>query len=267
MTLFQAIVYAIVNSFSQFLPISYSAHQTFVPLVTGWPIPEGPLDSMIHLGFLGALLLYFRHDWLSMFSCFLQVLIFRERPMTLDERLPFFLFLTALPTLLCAKYLGNQLPAFSVFSIAGVFLGATFVLGYLEKSNKNSKGMFDWKWRDALFLGIFQVFGIIPGGDPFTGILFGAFFLNYQITPAVKYAYYSLFPILVMQVLTQWQGKFEGFGSNWLILTTSGLTALLTSLLVIGGLLRHIQSQRLSQYLLYRVILGAGIILIFWLKN
>src|SRR5437763_1317107 len=99
MTAFQAIVYAILRGFTQFLPVSWDAHQQLFPFVTHWPPVSGAMNGALALGSLLALLIYFRHDWASQISCFLQVLIFRKRPMTLDERLPLFILISIAPLL------------------------------------------------------------------------------------------------------------------------------------------------------------------------
>src|SRR3712207_5657449 len=104
MTTFQAAIYALVFGMTQFLPVSTQAHQVFIPVVLGWQQPEGVFDGALSLGALIALLIYFRHDWASMISCFLQVILFRKRPMTLDERLPLFLGVTALPVCIVGSY-------------------------------------------------------------------------------------------------------------------------------------------------------------------
>ncbi|MGZ3697932.1 MAG: undecaprenyl-diphosphate phosphatase, partial [Bdellovibrionota bacterium] len=88
MSTFQAIVYGIIHGFTEFLPVSSSAHQSLVPFLLGWQAPNGPLFGAFAIGTFAALMVYFRHDWASMISCFIQVILFRKRPMTLDERLP-----------------------------------------------------------------------------------------------------------------------------------------------------------------------------------
>src|SRR4051812_7555339 len=108
MTTFQAILYAIIHGFSDFLPVSATAHHKLVAYLVGWPEPAGPMIGALSLGSLLALLVYFRHDWASMISCFLQVILFRKKPMTLDERLPLFLTLSTLPAVAGWYYFGDS---------------------------------------------------------------------------------------------------------------------------------------------------------------
>ena len=99
MTTFQAIVYGILHGFTEFLPISAAAHRILLAYITGWTEPSGAFLGALSVGSTLALLAYFIHDWLSMVSCFLQVVIYRKKPMTLDERMPLFIVLASIPIL------------------------------------------------------------------------------------------------------------------------------------------------------------------------
>src|SRR3989338_6596286 len=97
MTTFEGIIYGIVHGITDFLPLGGNGHDILIPAVTGLHAPTGAALGAISLGSLLALLIYFRHDWASMISSFLQVVIFRKYPMTLDERLPFFIIEATIP--------------------------------------------------------------------------------------------------------------------------------------------------------------------------
>ncbi|NBU20836.1 undecaprenyl-diphosphate phosphatase [bacterium] len=85
MTTFQAVIYAIIHGVTEFLPLSAQAHDMILSYLIEWPRPELALQTAFSLGSFFALFLYFRHDWASMISCLLQVIIFRRKPMTADE--------------------------------------------------------------------------------------------------------------------------------------------------------------------------------------
>src|SRR5579863_3693852 len=62
MTLWQAIVYGIVQGITEFLPISSAAHLRIVAAVMGWSDPGTAFTAVIQLAIVVTLLLYFWND-------------------------------------------------------------------------------------------------------------------------------------------------------------------------------------------------------------
>src|SRR3990172_3553445 len=66
MSLFQAIVLAVVQGLTEFLPISSTEHLILIPWLLGWQDPGLAYDVALHAGNLLALLVYFARDWMRM---------------------------------------------------------------------------------------------------------------------------------------------------------------------------------------------------------
>src|ERR1700693_2248027 len=71
MLLWQAIILAIVQGLTEFLPISSSAHLVLIPWLSHGRIPDPGLafDVALHLGTLIAVVLYFLREWLQLTLC------------------------------------------------------------------------------------------------------------------------------------------------------------------------------------------------------
>ncbi len=274
MTTFQAVLYGVIEAIGEFLPIGAKANHTLIPYLLGWPQPEGIFLGALSLGGLLALLIYFRHDWASMLSCFLQVILFRKRPMTLDERLPLFLGMTTFPLICASSYFHEQISAleWSPAFIAAVLAAFSLPLWFFDHMSRKNKGMFDWKWLDAFTVGLIQATALFPGWDHMSALLTGCFFLNYKREPAVKYAYYAAIPILLAQTVSNlknlsFQTSMAMPDVSWLSFAVALIVTFFVSLLVIGGFTKHIQSKGMGQYVVYRFLLAAITVGAFWMKN
>lgn len=274
MTTFQAIIYAIVHGFTEFLPVSAGAHHSLIPYVTGWPEPTGPFAGALSLGALLALLVYFRHDWASIISSFLQVIIFRKRPMTLDERLPLFVTVTSIPTVAAWYYLRE--PMSQLFSSPGWIAIALAALGiplfFADTLSRKNKGMFDWNWLDALLVGIGQSLMFLPGCGRATGALIGALFRNYNREAAAKYMFFASAPLLAGSTFmslrgTDFQSAVPMPDLSWLSFAVAVIVTMLVGLLSIGGLMKHIQRKGFNQYIVYRCLFAAGIAILIWVRS
>src|SRR4051812_25205427 len=165
MTTFQAILYAALHGFTEILPIGAAAHRMLLSYLTGWSEPSGPLLGAFSLGSALAILVYFIHDWASMLSCFLQVLIYRKKPMTLDERMPLFIGLATLPVAGIWYYFHEEITTrldFSPLVIAMTLAGFGALLWFSDSMSRRNKNMYDWNVIDSLVVGVSQVAALIP---------------------------------------------------------------------------------------------------------
>src|SRR5437764_14269708 len=68
MNLTEAILLAVVQGLTEFLPVSSSAHLTVLPAVLGWQDPGLNFDIALHVGTLIAILIYFWRDWIQVIA-------------------------------------------------------------------------------------------------------------------------------------------------------------------------------------------------------
>ena len=66
MSLLQAIILAIVQGLTEFLPVSSTAHLILFPWLLHWPDPGQAFDVALHAGTLLAVLLYLIRDWVEL---------------------------------------------------------------------------------------------------------------------------------------------------------------------------------------------------------
>src|SRR5260370_28972549 len=65
MPLYQAVVLALMQDLTEFLPVSSSARLALAPWLFGWKDPGLTFDIALHAGTLVAILLYFLRDWMQ----------------------------------------------------------------------------------------------------------------------------------------------------------------------------------------------------------
>src|SRR5216684_6495758 len=65
MPLVQVIVLALVQGFTEFLPVSSTAHLYLTSWLLGWQTESLDFDISLHIGTLLAVLIYFLPDWIQ----------------------------------------------------------------------------------------------------------------------------------------------------------------------------------------------------------
>lgn len=275
MTTFQAIIYAVIQGFSGFLPISSDAHRVLVPYFTHWPAPAGPFAGALALGSFLAVLIYFRHDWASIVSCFLQVIIFRKRPMTLDERLPIFIAIATLPLgIACRFFLEDRFlqPGWTPLAVAAALAGFGVPLWLADSMSRKNKSMFDWNWLDSAIVGILQLGTLVVGFGSMTATLVAALFRNYNREAAAKFAFFTLAPILAVEAFHGLHGidihaPSPTLDMTWLSFIVAIIVTLFASLLAIGGLMKQIQHKGFAQYVAYRWVVAIATVALYWYRT
>src|SRR3954465_3577211 len=102
MSIFEAIVLAVVQGLTEFLPISSTGHLRIVPAFVGWDDPGSAFTAVIQLGTPAAVLIYFREDLWRIAQAWLRSL--RRRGPTpdagenADARLGWYIVLGTTPT-------------------------------------------------------------------------------------------------------------------------------------------------------------------------
>lgn len=270
-TTFQAFVHGVLQGFASFVPVSSTAHHELASLLLGWNAPSGELHTALLFGTLVAVLVYFRHDWASIFSSGLQVALFWKRPLTLDERMPLFLVLSAAPMIALGSRLEHPIDAGALsataLALTTVLCGLPLLLA--ERLNRKTKNMFSWNWVDSLLVGLTQVLALVPGAGAQVGALTTALFRNYNREAAAKFVFFAMMPILLAQTIAAWRTAPLSFGSwdQTLPLGVGLIVSTLTGLLVIGAFMKSASHRSVGVWSYYRFFLGAAILGAAWWRG
>lgn len=160
MNFFQAMILAVVQGLTEFLPVSSSGHLVILQRFFGLT-PPILFDVLVHVGTLLAILFFFREKYLD--------LIIRLRRKEKNALVLFrLLVIGTIPAVLVGLFLEKKLVAiFGSVKLVGVsFLLTAAILFFnyfLEKRKKLEKGLDGVKPEDALTIGLAQALAILPG--------------------------------------------------------------------------------------------------------
>ena len=159
----QVVVLAVLQGFTEFLPISSSAHLILLPLLVAWPDQGLAFDVAVHVGTLLAVLAYFRRDLMRMCRDWLRSLAVRHR--VGDSPWVWYLLVGTVPVGLCGLALnavGTQgLRSVSVVASTTIFFA--LLLWWSDRFNRGTRGDDQIGWRDVLIIGAAQALALIPG--------------------------------------------------------------------------------------------------------
>ena len=198
MTGLQLALLALVQGITEFLPISSSAHLILVPVFTGWP-DQGPMiDVAVHVGTLGAVIVYFRRDVWQMISG-LGRLGRNDRDRDPGLRLAFHVVVATIPVVVA----GAVLTSFGLSILRSpVLIGWTTagfgVLLYIaDRSNMTIRKIEHMTLAHALFIGVVQAVALIPGTSRAGITMTAARVLGYERTESARFSMLLSIPTII----------------------------------------------------------------------
>ena len=260
MSIFQAIVYGIVQGLGEFLPISSTAHLVLIPWVFGWQELPLSFDVALHLGTAAAVILFFFKDWVTLIGAGLT------KPKSTDGKLFWFIVIATVPGAILGIILDKYMDIFrQPLYIAASLIIMGLILYLADKYGKNEVDIKDIGVGRSISVGIAQVLAIIPGVSR-SGITMSlGRALGLTRESIAKFTFLMSAPIILGDGLYHLKGILH---TN--IPKAPFIVAILTSAIVgalsIKFLLEYLKKKGFGIFVVYRFILGAFIIALFFLR-
>ena len=246
-----AIIWGLVQGLTEFLPVSSSGHLVLVPAFLsrfGWEIaqPSLAISAVLHLGTLLAVVLYYRRDLVS---------LTRARTDPAARRLLGLLALGTVPALVGLP-LKDSIDAFA--SSARNVAAALFVTGLvLLVGSRLLTGMRTWEsgtWRDALVVGVFQAFALVPGISRSGMTITAAAGRRFDGTEAARFSFLLAVPAIAGGGLLSLLDVSSDTATGPLIVGL--LVSAVSGYAAIAGLLRVLRRVGLGPFALYCLLVG-----------
>ena len=263
MSALQSIVLGLVQGLSEFLPISSSGHLILVPLVTGWADQGLTFDVAVHIGSLGAVLLYFRHDLFAM----LRGVGDWSEPGLLNHPGRHLIVLIAVGTIpiifggIAIKVLigTENLRNAWVVGCTSIFFGSALYIA--DRIGARERAINQMGFKDALLIGCAQVLALIPGTSRSGVTMTAARLLGMQRAEAARFSFLLSIPAILaagsLVTLEVMGGEGEPLGASAIL---GLLAAFLSAWAAIAFLMKWLRQESFTPFVIYRLILGAALL-------
>lgn len=262
MSLLQALVLALVQGITEFLPISSSAHLILLPYLVGWEDQGLAFDVAVNTGTLLAVIVYFRRDLADL-----------ARGLTggggTVEGLPPRRFLVALavgtlPVAVAGLLLADWVATAgrNPLLIAATSIGFGLLLGAADLWGRRRRGMPGLTLTDALLVGLAQALALVPGTSRSGVTMTAALALGFSRPAAARFSFLLAIPVGLLATAYDLYKVAVGHvpAADLAPMLVGLAAAALSAYLVIGGLLAWLRRQTMMPFVVYRVLLGAGIL-------
>lgn len=278
MTILQAILLGLVQGLTEFIPVSSTAHLVFAARVVNL---YGGVDktlqaeqttatiAVIQLGTLLAVLIYFARDIVNITRAFVgdHVALLRDRSsakLSQDAWLGWLVIIGSIPVGIVGLLFKKQIEGpftKNLWVIATMMIVVGGLLTIAEFVGKRDHGMDKLGVRDALAVGCAQVLALIPGSSRSGSTIMGGLFAGQTRETAARFSFLLSIPAIAASGLLELKEAIEK-------LPTDTYGALIVATIVSGAvgyasiwfLLRFLRTHSTGVFIVYRVIVGAAIL-------
>lgn len=257
MVLWKSIVLGIIQGLTEFLPVSSSGHLVvFSRLLKA----DSTLafDVALHFGSLIALVIFFWGDIVGLFGGFLAT--FRGS-LSHEEALKRNMFWLIVAAIIPSGVIGVLFSATiekafaSLYVVAAMFL-VTAALLFLQHFASTTRTIREVGWKDALAIGIGQVFALLPGLSRSGTTMSVGVYRGLRQEDAAHFSFLMAIPTIAGAAIFKLKDFLQA-GMSSSALTDVGIgvvVSVLTSLAAIGLLLKVARKGKMQWFALYCMI-------------
>ena len=266
----KAIIYGIVEGITEWLPISSTGHlillEQWLPLKASDAFME-MFDVVIQLGAILAVVVLFFHK----LNPFAPSKSAPEKKRTWD--LWFKVVVAVIPSavlgLLLDDWMDAHLYNYVVVAIMLIVYGVAFLL--VEHRNLSRKPTIratsQITYKTAFLVGLFQVLAMVPGTSRSGATILGAILLGMSRPVGAEFSFFLAIPTMLgASLLKGVKFVLEGgsmTGNEVACLIVASVVAFVVSVLAIRGLMDYVKRHSFAVFGIYRILLGAAVLLYF----
>ena len=267
MNILQALILGIVQGLTELLPISSSAHLAIIPWIFDWTKDESfrlafeGFDVALHAGTLFAIGIFFFKDWIELIKGGYEKAVHKKN--SVEGRMFWYIVIATIPGgiigFLLDHFAGDKLTTPLIIAIALIVMG--IVLYFVDKNSKSNVDYNHMTLKQTFLIGFAQCLAFIPGVSRSGITMTVARMLNVDRESAAKYSFMLSAPIVL--AATIFKLKDFVFSVPFFV---GVFASFIVGIFVIKFLMQYLRKGSFKGFAIYRVIAGAIIIILTFVK-
>lgn len=273
MPVYQAIILALVQALTEFLPVSSTAHLTIFPWFFGWQDPGQAFDVALHAGTLVAVVLYFFKDWVTLTLCGLGMKYPANAPteeVAQHRRLFWYMVIGTIPAGILGALFEHKIEEHfrtpPVISLSLIIVA--LIMWWADEKSRATRPLEQSNIGDGVAIGSAQALALCPGVSRSGITITAGLFRGFTREAATRFSFLLSTPLIAGAVVTHLPKliKMHKAGGLDLPLSTLLISVLVSGVggyLVIAFFLRYLKTHTFKVFIFYRLVFGM-IILVWW---
>lgn len=265
----EAAFLGLIQGLTEFLPVSSSAHLRILgPFLPSGTDAGAAFTAIVQIGTELAVLLYFRKDIYRIAAAWITALFNPAARSDPDVRLGWLVILGSFPIAILGLLFQNAIETYlrNLYITATMLIVFGLILGLADKVGKQTITLDKMTWRDGIIFGFAQAMALIPGVSRSGGTITAGLLMGYTREAAARYSFLLAIPAVLASGFYQ---LYKSWGVEGPV--SHGATALAAGISFVVGygvivvFLRIVSSKGYWPFVIYRVILGMGVLALLML--
>ena len=268
----EALFLGLLQGLTEFLPISSSAHLRLAgEFLPGAGDPGATFTAITQIGTELAVLIYFRKDIARIASAWLTKVIMRKEVAgnsRQDVRIGWMIVVGTLPIVVLGYlFQENIRNTFrSLWLIAIVMIVFGIILGIADRFGRSERNLDSLTSRHGLAYGFAQSLALVPGVSRSGATIAMGRVLGYTRESALRYSFLLAIPAVFGSGFYELKTAIveDNPAAPYSLIETFGATivAFFVGYAVIAWLMKFIATKSFMPFIIYRIVLGAGILIL-----
>ncbi len=268
----EALFLGLLQGLTEFLPISSSAHLRLAgEFLPGARDPGATFTAIIQIGTELAVLIYFRKDIARIASAWLTKVIIRKEVAgnsLQDVRIGWMIVVGTLPIVVLGYlFQENIRNTFrSLWLIAIVMIVFGIILGIADRFGRSERNLDSLTSKHGLAYGFAQSLALVPGVSRSGATIAMGRVLGYTRESALRYSFLLAIPAVFGSGFYELKTAIgeDNPAAPYSLIETFGATivAFFVGYAVIAWLMKFIATKSFMPFIIYRIVLGTGILIL-----
>jgi len=240
----EVLILSAIQGISEFLPVSSSSHLILVSALYEFKSSSLLIDISLHLGSLMAIIYFFRNELLDSRK---------------NKRLLSLIILGSIPLIIVGYILYNTGLIYQLRKIE-IIAWTTFIFAIIlyisDKNRFDKKISSNLNFKSVIFIGIFQIFSLVPGVSRAGITITAARILKFNRVDSGKISFLLSIPALAGASVLSLKDVFEqSIEFNYLIVIAI-TSSFIFSFLTVKFFLIYINKFSMNAFVIYRILIA-----------
>ena len=269
--LLKAVLFGIVEGVTEWLPISSTGHLILLNEFLTLKVSEefqSMFDVVIQLGAILAVIVLFFHK-LNPFAPS-KTSLEKKQTWNLWFRVVAAIIPSGVVGILFDDWMDEHLHNGVVVALALIVYGVAFLLVERKNDGKHLRrieDVHDIDYGTALKIGLFQCLSLVPGTSRSGSTILGAIWVGVSRSAGAEFSFFMAIPTMLgASAIKLLKFIASGVSTNPTelgVLAVGCVVSFLVSLLVIKGLMEYVRKHSFAAFGVYRIVLGAVVLIYF----